>query len=191
MKVRLSVSGIVLAVALTGLLACSGCTYLQNRGNDLSDVLDVGITVSKDPTFSAYIGFLNMLSLGYSNFDGTLLGLADRHFGATPARQHTYGLLFAGREQFGYGEAFKADDPNSPTPWGAAIAGRGERPPQRQIVNCPKLLHLGWIGITINCKFGELADFLLGWFGPDIMGDDAKGAAGEKAPEPPPAPRSS
>jgi hypothetical protein len=29
--------------------------------------------------------------------------------------------------------------------------------------------------LTLNCKFGELADFLLGWFGPDIMGDDKAG----------------
>ena len=48
----------------------------------------------------------------------------------------------------------------------------GPGPPRGEIMNCPKLIHLGWVGIALNCKFGELADLLLGWTTLDIMGDD-------------------
>jgi len=161
-----------LVVVFVGLLACIGCTYAQDRSQDFTDIFDVGVTVSAKPQFSLYAGFLNILSLGYSNFDGTLLGMAGRHYGAIDARQNAAGLLLWGREQFGY-EDFNADEPDSPTPWGVAIAGRGARPPVGQIVNCPKMLHLGWVGLTVNCKLGQLADFLLGWTTLDIMGDDA------------------
>ncbi len=160
-----------LVVVLAGILACSGCSYVKSRATDFGDVFDIGVTVSNQPTFGLYIGFLDIISVGYSDFDGKLFGMANRHYGEINARQHATGFLFSGREQFGY-EDFKADDPNSPTPWGAAIAGRGSRPPKPQIVNCPKIIHLGWIGLTINCKFGELADFIVGLTTLDIMNDD-------------------
>ena len=174
MTAGLSARRAVPVVVLVGLLACTGCTYVQNRGQDFTDIFDVGVTVSAKPQFSLYAGFLNILSLGYSDLDGTLLGMAGRHYGAVDARQNAAGLLLWGREQFGY-EDFDADDPDSPTPWGVAIAGRGARPPLAQVVNCPKMLHLGWVGLTVNCKLGQLADFLIGWTTLDIMGDDSPG----------------
>ena len=44
-----------------------------------------------------------------------------------------------------------------------------------QLANCPKMLHLGWVGLTLNCKFTELTDFLLGWTTLDILSDDHMG----------------
>ena len=49
---------------------------------------------------------------------------------------------------------------------------QGPGPTGGHVVNCPKLFHIGWIGLTLNCKFGEFADFLLGWTTVDVMGDD-------------------
>jgi len=171
--------GSILVVAAA--LSSTGCAYLQNRGQDFTDIFDVGVTVSAKPQFTLYAGFLNILSVGYSDFDGTLLGMAGRSYGVVDARQNAGGLVLWGYEQFGY-EDFEADDPDSPPAWGVAVAGRGERPPKMQIINCPKMLHLGWIGLALNCKFGQLADFLVGWTTIDIMGDDA---AGKPAAEPP------
>jgi hypothetical protein len=163
------------------LLSCTGCAYVQNRGNDLLDVVDVGVTVSKEPGVAVYAGFLNILSLGYSDVDGVLLGTGGRHVGAVDFRQNAGGLLLWGYEQFGY-EDFDADDSDSPPPWGVAVAGRGRRPPRGQIINCPKMVHLGWIGLTLNCKFGELADLLLGLTTFDFMGDDHAGEAADQPP---------
>jgi hypothetical protein len=160
---------------LVAVVLCSntGCTYLINRGNDAADIFDVGITVSKEPQFGLYAGVLNLLTIGYSNFDGTLYGLGNRNFGAVTAREKAGGLLVRGHEQFGY-EDFEVVDPESPLPWRVGFIGliEGPRPPAGQIVNCPKILHLGWIGVSLNCKFGQLLDFVLGWTTIDIMGDD-------------------
>jgi hypothetical protein len=150
------------------ILLCTGCTYLQNRGNDGAQVFDVGITVSGEPGFSLYAGLLNLLTLGYSHVDGYIIGVGSGHGGVVPMRDRAYGLLLYGEEEFGY------DEDLNPSPWNVGIIGliAGEPPCDGAIVNCPKLLHLGFIGLTLNCKFGELADFLLGWFGPDTMSDD-------------------
>jgi hypothetical protein len=40
------------------------------------------------------------------------------------------------------------------------------------VLYCPKVLHLGWVGVALNCHLPELADFFLGWTTLDIMGDD-------------------
>ncbi len=170
-------------VLLAGVLCLTGCTYMKNRGSDFTDVFDAGVTVSKKPQFTLYANFLSLLSLGYAHFDGTLYGMADRHYGAVTAREHAAGLLVWGREQFGY-ETFDLADPESPPSWRVGLVGlpMGPAPPKGQTVNCPKMLHLGWVGITLNCKFGQLADFILGLTTLDIMGDDTAGR-----PEKPPA----
>lgn len=174
MRQRLAWFGLfVLAAAV---VPAAGCAYVSNRGNDLLDVVDVGATVSEDPHISLYAGFLNILTLGYSDFDGTLYGIGGREAGALRARQEAGGLVLWGYEQFGY-EDFDPADPDSPPPYKVGVVGLIDGPPPRdgQIVNCPKLLHLGWVGLTLNCKFGELADFLVGLTTIDIMGDDNSG----------------
>ena len=177
--------GLVIAV----ILSSSGCAYMQNRGQDFTDVFDIGLTVSKEPQFALYAGFLSTINIGYSNFDGTLLGMADRNYGVVDARQNAGGLILWGYEQFGY-EDFDAKDPESPASWGVGPIGwSSENPtPAPQVVNCPKMLHLGWVGITINCKFAELGDFLVGWTTVDYMDDDNAGVEEAKAPAKPAGP---
>ena len=173
-------STLTVALLLTAMIACSGCTYAKNRGNDALDILDVGVTTSKEPGFSLYAGFLNILSLGYSNVDGTLRGIGGGDTGAIPMRHNAAGALLWGREQMGYDGAFDPEDPESPQPHGVAPIGLllGPLPSGRHAVDCPKLLHLGWVGLTLNCHFAELADFLLGWTTLDILGDDYAAEAG-------------
>jgi hypothetical protein len=174
MKVSRRSVGVILVVLLAGMLFNSGCAYLQNRGNDALDIFDVGITTSEEPQFALYAGFLNIAALGYSNVDGTLAGIGHRNVGVMQVRHHAAGILVYGDEQFGYDGDYNAADPNSPEPWRVGIVGLMEGPGPRngQVVNCPKLLHLGWLGLTLNCKFGELADFILGLTTLDIMSDD-------------------
>ena len=168
-----------IGVILLALLTCStGCAYLKDRGNDALDFAELGVTVSKRPAFSLYVGFLNILSLGYSRMDGTLYGLARRDAGAVPVRQYAGGVLLWGEEQMGYWADFDPADPNSPEAWRVGPIGliQGPGPDERdEVLNCPKLLHLGWVGLHLNCHLGELADFLLGWTTIDFMGDDTAG----------------
>ena len=168
--VRTLAVGVLLAV----MVQSAGCsTYWSNRGGDLMDIFDVGVTTSSEPGFSLYAGILNVLTLGYSNVDGTFFGMTAGQAGAVEMRQNAWGLLLWGKEQFGY-ESFDRSDPQSPEAWRVGVIGliQGPGPRGDQVLNCPKMLHLGWIGLTINCSFSELADFLLGWGSLDIMGDD-------------------
>jgi len=155
------------------LSSTTGCAYFINRGNDLLDTFDIGITVSEKPKIGIYTAYLNLATFGYSNFDGTLVGLGDRNVGAVKAREQAGGIIFWGYEQFGY-EDFNVNDPESPPTWKVGLAGlaEGPPPPGKQAINCPKILHLGWIGLTFNPKFGQMLDFILGLTTLDIMGDD-------------------
>lgn len=162
-------------------LSSAGCSsYWAKRHNDLKDAFDVGLTTSSEPGFSFYVGFLNVLSLGYSNVDGTIHGMAGRETGAVPMRQDAYGYLLWGKERFGYG-TFDAANPESPEAWRVGVIGliQGPRPPDSQKINCPKMFHFGWVGVTLNCKFVQIADLMLGLFTLDIMGDDQRPASAE------------
>jgi hypothetical protein len=170
---RLPQAGLVGAVLLV-----TGCSYFQNRLDDAERTLDVGVTVSSKPGFSLYIGFLNIAALGYSHVDGHIIGLGGGHAGYLPMRQRAVGLLLWGKEEYGYVD-FDPEDPENPPSWRVGIIGLidGPGPSDGSIVNCPKLLHLGWIGLTLNCKFAEIADFILGWTTFDLMGNDTAGKA--------------
>ena len=180
MMAKLGVSRVGQLVILGVLLASTGCAYMQNRGQDFTDIFDIGFTVSRKPQFSFYVGLFSTVSIGYSNFDGTLLGMADRNYGVIDARQNAAGLILWGDEQFGY-ESFDPEDPESPASWGVGPIGwSSENPtPAPQVVNCPKMFHFGWVGFTANCKWAEIGDFLVGWTTVDYMGDDDAGTATE------------
>jgi hypothetical protein len=166
---------------LAGVL-CAGCGYLQDRGNDALDIFDVGVTVSKDPGLSVYCGFNSILPVGFAYMDGWLLGSGGRHVGIVPARNRGIGLVLWGEEQIAYKD-FDGNDPKSPPLRRVGILGliQGPIPDRRNILACPKLLHLGWIGLTLNCKIGEAIDFLVGLTTIDIMKDDV--SVEEKRPE--------
>jgi hypothetical protein len=169
MKTRTLAFVLVLAALMMG---SSGCTYMQNRGDDFSELIDAGVTVSSEPQFSLYAGFLNLVAIGYSDFDGQLYGLANGQCGTHLATHDTMGLVLYGREEMAYAPVPAEEKPTA-EPWKVGFGLlEGPPPPPNQVANCPKLLHLGWGGLALNCKFGELADFLVGWTTLDIMGDD-------------------
>jgi hypothetical protein len=184
---RFGLVALALALAAGG----SGCNYLANRGDDVLDCLDIGVTFSKKPKITLYASFLTILPIGYSNFDGQYYGTGDDHVGSMTARQHQIGLIAWGQEQWGYRDDYDPQKPDSPTPYHVGVGGilysagwdRERFPWGKCAVNCPKAIHLGWIGVTVNCKFGEVLDLIVGLTTLDIFGDDDHG----RAPEPEPA----
>ncbi len=170
---RITRAAAVMAL-LVGLLSSSGCAYMSNRGRDAMDVIDAGVTTSKEPQFALYAGFLNIASLGYSGVDGNFYGIPMRQAGSFQTRQNAGGLLVWGYEELGYAE-MDQKNPQYPPHWKVGPVGlvQGPRPPAEQVLNCPKLLHLGWIGLTVNCNTAELGDFLVGWTTIDYMDDDS------------------
>jgi hypothetical protein len=182
-------------VVLVVLVICTvGCTYLKNRGNDLADVFDVGITVTDKwkPDFRLYSSFF-LFPVGYSHVDGKLIGWGNRHFGINDFEAKEYGLLLTGRESYGTGPlnpedprqvwpTYAKDDPNAPKERPKYKTGlipliKNDKPRLwTKYVECNKGIHLGWIGIHVPCRPLDLIDFVLGWTTLDIMGDDEAGS---------------
>ncbi len=176
MKASRGYSILIPLILTVSMLCGSGCAYLQNRGNDALDVLDIGVTASQKPKFALYASDLNIIAIGYSNVDGTLVGIGGRKVGVMPVRHHAGCIVLYGYEQFGY-EDFIMEDPESPERWRVGLIAlfEGPPPPKGQIANIPRMLHLGWIGVAFNVRLGELVDLILGFTTLDIMKDDTAG----------------
>jgi hypothetical protein len=184
--------------ALVALLAAgnAGCAYLSNRGDDVLDCVDLGVTYSTDPKITLYANFLNILPIGYSNFDGQYYGTGNDHVGAMQARHDHVGLIAWGYERWGYDGDYDPADPKSPTSFYMGIGGIGQAalvdqehfPWKNGFVTCPKMIHLGWVGLSLNCKFGEVLDLVLGVFTIDLFNDDDAGREPDTPPEPEPDP---
>lgn len=162
------------AALLTVSTLSSGCAYMMNRGNDAADMIDVGITVTGEPTLGIYIGFLSVLDLGYAEVDGKMIGLGQRRAGVMDMRYHAGGLVIGGYEQVGYDGRYNSEDPDSPPRRGVGVGMAFYPPPQSatQALQLPKFLHLGWIGLSWNFKLVEIIDFILGLTALDICDDD-------------------
>ena len=178
-----------LLTVLTVCIMLSGCAtpYMQNRGNDLKDILDIGLTVSKQPQFSLYLDFFNIVPLGYSHVDTdkvTKIGITHRDIGVVPYANKSWGALLWGEEYRG-AEAFNPLDPHEARKDQAdlterssykvglvSLAGEGETPPTLQFLECERSLHLGWVGVHFLFRPVDLLDFVVGLTTVDILGDD-------------------
>lgn len=176
----------ILASGLIGLtVLTNGCAYMQARGNDAKDVFDIGITVTKTPHVGVYAGFNSIIGVGYVNMDGHMLGMAQRRAGVLPMRFSAGGMVLEGYEQYGYCDDFDANDKATPKRRGNALGMLYDAKPSggMEMFQCPKIVHLGWVGVNVTCKLSELADFVLGWTTIDIADDDAAAEALAAAPE--------
>lgn len=160
-------------VAVLALMG-SGCAYLSDRGNDALDIFDVGLTVTSEPRLAAYCGFQSLIAIGYSDVDGKMIGIGDRRVGVIDFRHNAAGIVLEGYEQLGVGSNFDLSDEDSPVKRGIGLGliYGGYPDSFMGALNCPKFVHIGFIGCNMNCKLGELVDFLLGWTTLDIANDD-------------------
>jgi len=165
-----------IAVAVVALMS-SGCAYISDRGNDALDIFDMGLTVTSEPRFAVYCGFQSLLALGYSDVDGKMIGIGDRGVGVLDFRHNAAGMVLEGYEQLGVGSAYDPAREDSPVKRGIGLGLiYGDYPDSFiDALNCPKLVHVGFIGVNVNCKLGEIADFVLGWSTLDIANDDKSG----------------
>jgi len=87
-----------------------------------------------------------------------------------------------GYEQWGY-DNYDASGPNSPRRRGVGLGLGYDAMPRTvpEALNCPKFLHVLFMGANLNCKIGEILDFLLGWTTLDIGKDDEYLGAGPAA----------
>ncbi|MHC4592240.1 MAG: hypothetical protein ACYS8L_06040 [Planctomycetota bacterium] len=185
---------VVLALQATG---CSS-PYLVDRGNDALDIMDLGLTVTPrlKPDLGFYFNFFDVTPVGYSHVRGRFYGLARRQFGGMDVRDDSWGVLLWGSEELQVGE-FNPMDPHQvsqseiralqeagePLPERARrynvgvvrFAAEDNAPPWPTFLCCRRMFHVGWIGVHNAMRPIDLVDFILGWSGLDIVGDDVSG----------------
>ena len=177
----------VAAAVVAVVLVCSaGCGYLQRRGNDALDIFDVGVTVSNHarPDFALFVSFWNIFPLGYAHVDGKLIGIGNGQVGVLDfVHRGSWGVLLWGAEEHAVAEdVMTPPGPQHHAQGALRLAlGAEDMPPRHQYFDCDRTFHLGWIGLHLRIKLDDLADFVVGWTGPDIMKDDglARGRAHE------------
>ncbi len=164
----------------------TGCAYLNARGRDALDIMDIGITVTDkwSPDFSLYADFFQITPIGYTSIDGKVLGIGNRQIGLLNYENNSWGILLGGSDRKGSG-AFNPEDPRqvradqrdaSERPrfntGVVRMIAEGNAPPTPTFFECDRGIHLGWIGFHFSLRPLDLLDFILGWSTLDILEDD-------------------
>jgi len=176
MKVRLAVGRSALVLALGVVLGgVQGCTYLRYRGEDAADMVDLGVTWSKEPHYSFYLCGVSVASVGAGHVDGKFAGIGGGKVGVTPHYHKVLGLLLWSYEELGWG-TFDVTKPETlerqhvgPLGWILHFPRRPSYGP-----GCNHFIHLGYGGLVADLRYMEILDFLAGWTTFDLAGDDGK-----------------
>ena len=162
-------------LAAIALLALPGCAnYLQHRADDALEMLDLGVTWSEKPGLAAYGDLASIAPGGFGYVDGYFAGIGGGQVGTTEHYEGSMGLLVWGYEEVGWAEHDK-HVPGTLDRQHVGLIGVLREPLNRRLAYAPAsvgYLHLGYAGLAASLRHGEMADFLLGWFGIDIAGDD-------------------
>jgi len=137
-------------------------------------MIDLGFTFTTKPCIGLYWNSLDIITLGYSNIDGWFLGWGGGQFGVTRHYDKCYGFLIS-HEEHGWGKFDKNDKSTLNTRYGGWL-GTILFPTKTTPAYTPACVHyfphLGFVGLVWNARYTEMIDFVFGWFGLDIAGDD-------------------
>ena len=146
------------------------------------ETVDIGLTVTSTPQVGLYANCLEILPLGYSHIDGHFIGWGGNQIGITRHYDYCWGFVF-GEEVIGWGPELDTDKKEEVLvkrrsgiigiALGVDLTGHGYGYPPSYSPACVHFLpHIAYVGLVWNLRYAEMADFLLGWFGLDIAGDD-------------------
>jgi hypothetical protein len=175
-------------VAAVLLLSLQGCTYLAHRGQDAMEVIDLGVTVSKEPGFAFYYDFIPVVPIGVGYVDGYFAGLGGGRAGTMKHYEKSYGAILWGQEEVGFGDYDKAV-PESLNFQRSGLIGlvKGPVPGPDYMISCPHYVHLGWVGVVASPRYLQMLDFILGFTTLDICHDDGVASGTWRAVAPAPA----
>jgi hypothetical protein len=155
--------------------AGGGCTYLRHRGEDLLDVVDLGVTASIWPGFALYADGVSVLPGGISYVDGYFVGIGGGRAGAMRHYETCWGLIAVGHETHGWGD-FRKGDPSTLHRQFVGVLGLPLFPVVQSrpsyMPACVHYLHLGFVGVVANARYMEVVDFIVGWTTLDLACDD-------------------
>jgi hypothetical protein len=193
---------LMLSALVAVMISASGCasvgSYFEHRYRDFTRIADIGFTFSKKPQLGLYWNSLEILTLGYSNVEGTFIGWGGNQLGMTRMYNHCWAIpclmiwtgtypvgASYGQETIGWGPLLDTDRrediiirrrsgvlgiATSIIGWDPTKDGYGNGPDYTPA--CVHLIHLGYVGLSGNLRYTELVQFVVGWFGLDITGHD-------------------
>jgi hypothetical protein len=136
----------------------SGCSYVRYRVEDALEVVDVGITVSKQPTIGLYWNSLDIFPFGYSNINGYFVGYGGGHPVAMRHYNKCVGFGYAYQE-IGWGD-FDKDDPETLNRNYAGVLGYLLPPYKHDPAYSPACVHfsrtsafLDWSGTPVTWRW--------------------------------------
>ena len=184
-----------LFVTATLLSAC-GCSYMQNRGADLLDCMDIGLSFTTRPTFALYyrLPIVPIAGALGGKVDGYFAGIGGGNIGYMRHYERNYGmflrdspdggpdafwrripvpLIISGVEEVAFGD-FDKHNPEQVQRQRMGLVGmfQGPFPNTGYFSACPHYIHIGWIGVVATPRYNEWLDFILGFTTLDISGDD-------------------
>ncbi len=185
--------GALLATLAMGLTGCTSLgkrakgpfhfagLYLQDRYEDLTEVVDLGLMITLKSGFALYTSVGSFTPVGGGYVDGYFFGIGGGQFlGIGHARflhtRHYFiggGLMLWGYEEYGW-DVFDTEDMSTLRCLDTGAAAL-VLPPHPRPGTCPSwrnYVHAGNIGFIANANLFEALDFLFGWFGFDFCGDD-------------------
>lgn len=166
----------LIAVLAVGLLTGCGAANLKHRGDDALEMFDIGITATQRPYLSGHGCAFGLVSFGAGRYDGEFYGMGGGKFGSMRHFHRDLGLLVWSYDEIGWGEDMDPEDPESLERLHIGPVGYAKYPQRRPpyAFACFHYLHLGYGGVVLNMRYVEMIDFVGGWFGADLCGDDGK-----------------
>lgn len=165
--------GICVGVAVL-LVSLTGCeTYLEQRGQDAAQILEIGTTHTDKPSTAFFLCGVSLVGFGGGHIEGTFSGIGGNQVGTTKLYYRSVGYGLWAYEEIGWGDYDKTKQETLYSYYGAIggwihhIARRPGYAPA-----CNHFIHFGHGGFVFNLRYLEVLDFLLGWTMLDLCGDD-------------------
>jgi len=169
------VGSMLALVAAAGAVSGCGSAYMRNRGQDAARILDAGITRTETSQWSFYLCAAGLASVGAGHVDGQYYGLGGGKVEKQRHYEKTLGLLLWSYEELGWGEFDVAKQETLISQYGGLLGWITHLPRRPDYApGCIHCIHLGHYGFILNLRYFMIADFLAGWFGADLAGDDGR-----------------
>jgi hypothetical protein len=182
-KTKRFVRGLVVLSLCAALWMSMGCrqvlTYAKYRGQDALEMIDLGISVTKTPQLGLYWNSLDVLVAGYAKLDGWFVGWGGNQIGVTRMHVRAWGFLW-GYQEIGWGDydlkdkkTLYIDSGGLPGFVTSAIPGFEPKNIPAYTPACVHFFpHIAYVGIVWNARWWEIIDFIVGFSGVDLSGDD-------------------
>ncbi len=166
---------LVAAVVFASAQGCAVGKYLQYRGEDALEMVDLGLTITTTPQWAFYWNSLDLLVFGASELDGYVVGIGGGKVGVVRHYNKCYGLIVSS-ETHGWGDFDKDDESTMISRTGGLLGLAGVATGTSHPAYTPACVHyfphIGYVGVVWTARWFEMVDFAVGFTTIDLAGDD-------------------